>query len=432
MNPNHQAAARALAAGDPLAALPHVALDDSADALALRGVALAQLGDLARAKALLTRALRKHGARQPLARARCVTALAEVALAARELSVPLALLRSAVRALDAHGDTPNALHARLLLARCLMLSGELAGAERAIDDVRARRAPNASIASAERLRGERAIDDVRARRAPPALIASAELLRAELALRRLDAKLAHAALARALLAAERAAIPALSRELAQLSRALRAPAARLIESGQTRLLLLADVERVLARSPWLVDACRRVLRCGDETVSFRRKPVLFSLLRALAEAWPAGIAREQLIARGFGARNVNASHRARLRVELGRLRKLLADVGEVHAEAPGYRLTVRAPRAQVLAPPIDGDDAALMALLNDGASWSTSALALALGVSQRTLQRLLMTLQESGAVGSSGRGRAQRWFAAPLSALGPQVFGLFAYGPRDS
>lgn len=383
--------------------MPHVALDESADALSLRGIALAQLGDLTRAKALLTRAMRKYGARQPLPRARCVTALAEVALAARELSVPLESLRAAVQVLDAHGDAPNALHARLLLARYLLLSGQLTSAERTL--------------AATRLR-----------RAPPALIASAELLRAELALRRLDAKLARDALQHAQSAAERAAIPALSRELAQFARALRTPAARLIESGETQLLTLADVERVLARSTWLVDGCRRVLRCGSKSVSFARKPVLFSLLRALAEVWPAGVAREALIARAFDARSVNASHRARLRVELGRLRKLLAGVADIHADARGYRLAVRAPRAQVLVPPIDGDDAALMALLNDGAHWSTSALALALGTSQRTLQRLLTSLQASGAVSSSGRGRAQRWFVAPLSALGPQVFGLFAFG----
>jgi hypothetical protein len=398
-------AAAALAAGDPLSALPHVALRDDAPALALRGIAMAQLGELARAKTLLSKAVRAFGPRAGLARARCVTALAEVALAARELSLPLRTLRGALQTLDAHDDARNALHARLLLTRTLLLSGQLA-------------------------RAERALASVQLRNAPDMLLATAELIRAELALRRVDTRAAHAALERARQAANHAAIPALSREIAQAANALTAPAARLITRGSTKLVGLAEVERALASDALVLDACRRVVRRGELQVVLARKPVLFALLRVLAEAWPEAVPRDLLIARGFGVGSANPSHRVRLRVELGRLRKQLASFATLQADALGYRLTAGdALRVVVLAPATDGDDAALIALLGDGASWSTSALALALGASQRTVQRALVSLRSRGVVGCIGRGRARRWSAAPIGPLNPQVRGLFAFGP---
>jgi biotin operon repressor len=272
-------------------------------------------------------------------------------------------------------------------------------------------------------------------RAPLPLVARAELLRAELALRRLEMPRARRALARAQQAAERAAIPGLAGALTRFGEALEAPAARLIRSGEVTTLRLEDVARVLGQqgqANWLVDCCQRVLRRGargDGRVEFVRKPVLFSLLRALAEAWPNGVPRDGLIQRGFGATHVNASHRARLRVELGRLRKQLGDDADVCADTLGYRLEPPAGvRVSVLVPPFDGEDAALVALLADGAAWSSSALALALGASQRTLQRLLAALQARGVVSAAGQGRARRWCAAPLTTLGPQVYGLFSYG----
>lgn len=108
------AAARALAAGDPFGALNRVALRDDAPALALRGIAMAQLGDLARAKLLLRRAARAFGAREAVARARCIVAEAEVALASRDLGWPAKTLDTACATLEAHGDHVNAAHARYL------------------------------------------------------------------------------------------------------------------------------------------------------------------------------------------------------------------------------------------------------------------------------------------------------------------------------
>src|SRR5881275_783215 len=123
------AAALALAAGDPLGALNWVALRDDAPALALRGIAMAQLGDLDRAKTLVRRAARAFGQRESVARARCVVAEAEIALAARDLAWPTKALAAAAAALEAHGDRANAAHARCLEARRLLLIGRLDDAE---------------------------------------------------------------------------------------------------------------------------------------------------------------------------------------------------------------------------------------------------------------------------------------------------------------
>jgi DNA-binding winged helix-turn-helix (wHTH) protein len=402
MSSRYQAAAARLGAGDPLGVLSLVGRDDAPEALALQGCAFAQIGDFSRAKTLLARAARGFGAAAPLARARCVTALAEVALATRELAAPLSSLRQAAAVLSAHGDAANALHAHLVLARTLLLLGRQADAEQTLQALSLRRAS-------------------------PQLLATAELIRAGLLLRRIQVAAARAALARAQRAAERAGIAALVRELSRAQAGLLAPAARLVVAGQVRTLSLIEVERALASATWLVDACRRELRCGERVVSFARKPVLLELLCCLAEAWPDAVSREQLVLRGFGARRCNESHRARLRVELGRLRRVLAGCGSVQADGPGYRLVAAVSGVQVLLPPVDGEHAALLALLGDGAEWSTSALAQALGLSQRSLQRALSALEESGRVVGTGRGRARRWAAAPRFALAPQLFGLLAF-----
>ena len=154
-------AARLLAAGDPLGALKRVALRDDPPALALRGIAMAQLGDYERARKLLRRAARGFGSRERLAQARCQVAEAEVALAARDLTRPVHMLEAAAQALEALGDRANALHARLIGARRQLLVGELEDAERTLAAV-----------------------DVAAATLPPPLVARAELTRAELALRR--------------------------------------------------------------------------------------------------------------------------------------------------------------------------------------------------------------------------------------------------------
>src|SRR5258705_4944518 len=107
MDSSIAAAGRALRAGDPLAALKQVALRDDPAALALRGIAMAQLGDLPKARELLRRAARGFGERETVGRARCLTAEAEVALAARDLALPARAVPEAGRAFAAPGDRAN-------------------------------------------------------------------------------------------------------------------------------------------------------------------------------------------------------------------------------------------------------------------------------------------------------------------------------------
>jgi len=125
-----------------------------------------------------------------------------------------------------------------------------------------------------------------------------------------------------------------------------------------------------------------------------------------------------LIADVFRTRHPDETHRARLRVEIGRLRALVKPLAAIEATARGFILKPLGGRdVAVLAPPIDGDEASLLALLSDGAAWSTSALALALDASQRTVQRALAELEAEGRVRSIGRARAQRWLAPPLAGF---------------
>ena len=388
-------AARALAAGDPLGALKRVALRDDPPALALRGIAMAQLGDYDRARKLLRRAARGFGPRERLAQARCQVAEAEVALAARDLSGPVRALDAAARALDALGDRANALYARLVSARRQLLVGELAAAERTLAAV-----------------------DVDAAGAPPPLAARAELTRAELALRRVRVADAAAALGRAHAAALAAGIPALVAEIDRARRALSAPSARLIRGGVVRPVRLDEVEALFASGDLVVDACRRAVRGPARSVPLARRPVLFALVGALAEAWPADVPRDRLIERAFETRAANESHRARLRVELGRLRAVLRPLARIEATRRGFALVPVGGRAVVvLAPPIDGPAGAILALLEGGESWSTSALASALGSSQRTVQRALRQLEEAAAVRTVGRGRSRRWLAPALGGF---------------
>jgi len=388
-------AARALAAGDPLGALNRIALRDDAPALALRGIAMAQLGDLDRARKLLRRAARSFGPRERLAQARCQVAEAEVALAAHDLSGPMRALHAAAETLDGLGDRANALYARLVGARRQLLVGDLAAAEQTLATV-----------------------DVDAAGAPPPLTARAELTRAELALRRLRAVDAAAAIGRAHAAAVAAGIPALVAEVGRARRALSAPSARLIRGGVIRPVRLGEVEALFASRDLVVDACRRAVRSPARSVSLAGRPVLFALAGALAEAWPGDVPRDRLIERVFEARAVNESHRARLRVELGRLRAALRPLARIEATRGGFALVpVGGPAVVVLAPPIDGPAGAIVALLEGGESWSTSALARALGSSQRTVQRALRQLEEAASVRAVGRGRSRRWLAPPLGGF---------------
>jgi hypothetical protein len=387
------AAARALAAGDPLGALKRVALRDDAPALALRGIAMAQLGDLVRAKALLRRAARAFGPKEAVARARCVVAQADIALASRDLGWPARALDAARATLETHADLVNAAHARYLEVRRLLLIGRIDEAERAVS-----RIDPAPL--------------------PPAARTVHELVVAGIAIRRLRTKEARASLARAERAAHQARIPALTAEVESASLVLRTPAARLIANGTERVLLLEDVEGLLTSPALVVDACRRVVRHAGKVVSLVTRPVLFALLRALGEAWPGDVPRDALVARAFGLRLADESHRARLRVEVGRLRRALRTLADVKATPRGFALAPRRAREViVLAPPVEDDHARVLAFLSDGASWSSSALALGLGASQRTVQRALDSLEAAGKVQAYGRGRARRWLTSPLPAF---------------
>ncbi|WP_428420738.1 helix-turn-helix domain-containing protein [Methylibium sp.] len=395
------AAARALVAGDALGALKRVALRDDPPALALRGIAMAQLGEHPRARELLKRAARRFGAHEELARARCVVAEAEVALAMRDLRGSPGTLAAASASLEARGDHANALQARLIAVRRLLLLGRLQEAAAELDRLDTRGG------------------------LPPALLAVAELATAELAWRSLHTAPAQAALARAHAAAERAGVPALQAEVAEARAALERPAARrLLHAGQEQPQRLAEVEALLASGALVVDACRRGLQAGSTWLPLARRPLLFALARALAEAWPGDADRNALIAHAFRTRRPDETHRARLRVEIGRLRALAAPLARIEATDRGFALVPRTDEEEsdavvvvVLVPPLDGDRASLLALLADGAAWSTSALALALGASQRTVQRALVELEAAGRVRAIGRARAQRWLAPPLAGF---------------
>ena len=386
-------AARALAVGDALGALALVALRDDPPALALRGVAMAQLGELERARVLLQRARQAFPVRERLARARCTLAEAEVALATRDFRRARTALTSAFHAFTSIGDRTNAVHARLLEARLLVWLGHMDAAAHTLDTTD--------------LRG-----------APAMLVTRAELVRYELSLRHGRSDSARTALRRAWASAQRSRIPALVAEVDHAARALELPIASLMAAGEERMLRLHEVEALLRSSTLVVDACRRVVRRRARVVTLQRRPVLFALARTLAQAFPGEVTRQALVHAAFAARRVDASHRARLRVEMGRLRRALSGLASVSASPQGYVLVPRATHeVAVLLPPVHGEGAALRALLSDGESWSTSALALTLGASQRSVQRLLKMLLEQGQVRSSGRGRAQRWLAPPVSGF---------------
>ncbi len=384
------AAARALAGGDPLGALNRIALRTDAPALALRGIAMAQLGDLARARRLLRRAARAFGQHEVVARARCVVAEAEIALVSRELAWPNSALESARATLQSRGDRINAAHARHLQIRRLLLVGRVNEAERALAELDPALLPP----------GSRAVH---------------ELIGAGIAVRQLRIQSARAALARAELAARRAGIPSLAAEVERAWLVLSTPAARLTAPGQERLLLLEDVEALLMRKALIVDACRHVVRDEHTVVSLTRRPVLFALAGALGKAWPQDVPRGQLIADAFRIRHVDESFRARLRVAIARLRKALRPLANVQATARGFALRpLHAKEVLVLERPIEAKHAAVLAFLGDNESWSSSALALALGASQRTVQRALDSLASAGRVQYFGRGRARRWMTPPV------------------
>jgi hypothetical protein len=313
-----------------------------------------------------------------------------VALISRDLSWPAKALDAARATLEAHGDRLNAAHARYLEVRRLILIGRLDEAECRLGE----------------------LDPTPF---PPPLRTAHELVAAGIAMRRLRTTAARAALARAEQAARLARIPALTAEVDSAILVLNTPAARLIASGEERLLLLEEVEALLASPAFVVDGCRHVVRDNGTVLSLAKRPVLFALARALGEAWPEDVSRDTLVERAFGSKYVDESHRARLRVEVGRLRRALRVLADVSATKRGFALTpLRAREVVVLARPVDEEHAAVLAFLADGESWSSSALALARGTSQRTVQRVLDALAAAGKVQSFGRGRARRWMTPPL------------------
>jgi hypothetical protein len=315
---------------------------------------------------------------------------AEIAFVSRDLGWPAKALDVARTILERHGDRTNAAHALHLEVRRLLLIGNLDEAEARLGGL--------DLAGL-----------------PPALRAAHDLVRAGIAIRRLQTKIARAALQRARRSAEASRIPGLIAEVERATELLNAPAARLIAQGKERLLRLADVEALQDSKALVVDACRYAVRDPRQTVSLARRPVLFALAQVLAEGWPGDVSRDGLVARAFGAKRADESHRARLRVEMGRLRAVLRPLINVTATKEGFALTPRRARdVLVLARPVDEKHAGVLAFLADGESWSSSALALALAVSQRKVQRALDDLADSGKVQSFGRGRAQRWTTPPV------------------
>jgi hypothetical protein len=319
-----------------------------------------------------------------VARARCIVAEAEISLVLRDLGA-MRKLGPARVTLEAHGDRANAAHAGYLQARWFLLVGRLEDAAKTLNGL-----------------------DLGAR--PSVSRPGAWLVAAGLAMRRIEAVPARAALGRAAQAARETGIPLLLAEVEKASHVFDAPVARLRAQSKEQLLGIAEVESLIASETFLVDACRNAIRVGATIVPLGSRPVLFTLVRALAEAWPKDVSREALLSRAFRAREADESHRARLRVEISRLRTELRQLADVRATEAGFVLQPYAATAvAVLQPPQEDDHADVLALLADGEAWSSSALALALDVSTRTAQRALEALAEVGKIESFGRGRSHRW-----------------------
>ena len=390
------AAARALDSGNLLEALKRVSLREDAPALGLRGVIFARMGQFARARELLAKAARAFGPSVPLGRARCLLADAEIALATRDLRGVDAALGEARRLLAAERDLVNAAHATCLAARSALLRGQ--------------------IQDAERLLG-----GLETKHLPPLIAIELELARTEAYRRKPAAASAQKALQRAERWASAARITIFSREIAAQKALLAAPAASALSRGHARSLTLTELETLLTdASSMLVDARELAVRGNGTRVELGRRPVLFALVRALAEAWPEPAARARLIAQAFGAKRVNESHRARLRVELARLRRALGSLASIAATREGFALTPLGGRAvTLLTSPQESEHEPVLALLRDGEAWASSALSVALGKSQRSVQRVLGELEVSGQVRSAGRARAKRFFCAPPEIATP-------------
>lgn len=383
------AAALALAKGDLIGALNRVALREDAAALALRGIVMAQLGELGRARELLRKAALKFGKGESVAVARCVVAEAEIALVSRELSWPSERLEAARQVLEDRGDTANAAHARIIEARRHLLLGHL------------------DLASQHLVVLDGAI-------LTPAMFASAHLVLAGIDIRRLRPSAARGALKQAEAAAVRSTIAGLIAEVGAAQRSLDEPVALLRHRGLEGPISLEGVEALLLSDTLVFDATRSALRQRGNVIPLSTRPVLFALTRALAEVWPAAASREALLTRVFNARHADESHRTRLRVEVSRLRKIIRSLAAISATSSGYRLVPHKGNVAVLAVSLDDQHAMVLALLADGELWSSSGLSLVLGASTRTIQRALEQLQRADKILAVGGGRSRRWMALTL------------------
>nr|WP_314258592.1 helix-turn-helix domain-containing protein [uncultured Devosia sp.] len=381
MDSSLNAAALALAHGDVLGALNRVALRTDPSALAIHGTAMAQLGDFAQARKLLRKAAQAFGRREEIARARCVLAEAEIALVSRDLAWPDQRLEQARTTLLRRGDVGNAAHATCIAARLHLLLGQL------------------DRATAE-LATLRPVD------LQPSTRAAWWLTTAGIHVRRIHARAAHRALSEGLDAARASAIPPLLAEVEAAQQSLAGPAAFLTKEDTTTPATLADVEQLFASQTLVLDTLRATLRQGEKIISFASRPVLFALLHSLASG--ADVSRETLLRHAFGARHADESHRARLRVEITRLRPLLESFGEISATSAGYCLKTTQPIATLALPGLE-QNSAVLALLSDGELWSSSALAQVLQLSLRTVQRALDELQRQARIQPIGNGRARRW-----------------------
>ena len=376
-------AARALLDGEALRALSLAGREQSALGLTLRGIAYAQLGDLGLARRSLLRAAAVED--DALTRARARAALAEIELTTGSPSSAARAARESADELERLGDTRNAAMQRLVRARAEVLLGRLGEARRLAVEVLA-----ADL--------------------PADLRAVAALTQAEIATRALAATDAAAALVRARQSLAHSPHPLLSRAVSALEKELSAKVARVLRRGAVHEVDLFAIEALCRGDTLLVDACRRLASAGRVTILLARRPILFALLLLLARAWPEPVPRDELAARAFDTRKPNASHRARLRVEIGRLRALTTDGlgAEPVATKEGYALASRR-EVVMLLPKTDDEVARVALLLADGASWSAQGLADLTGVSKRTALRALTMLVEGGTAVRTGSGTAIRY-----------------------
>lgn len=376
-------AAFALARGEALRALGMIGREKGAACSLLRGIAYAQLGDLELARETLE--LVRTASRDPLLGARASAALAEVAITRGDAAEALRSAERAAASLEQLGDTRNAAMQRLVVARAEVLLGRSTAARDTVSGVVATSLP----------------EDVRA---------VAQLALAEIAVRELAPSRATRAIAAVRDVLDRVPNELLARAVTSLEAELSRPIARLDEAGALKDVDAFGIEAAFQRAV-VVDACRRLVASGRATVPLARRPILFALLLPLARAFPGDVPRDELAKRAFEAKRLNDSHRSRLRVEVGRLRKELEGLVSLTATPSGYALSSERPIV-VLLPPSDDHDANVALLLGDGAAWTAQAIAEHAGISKRTAQRALSSLVEAGRAAKLGSGRNVQYASA--------------------